>query len=419
MCHMGEGCRAFEKVERLTLQQAGTHPAPCARTCEANAYEIEIRRVSAERDEATKRSRIAEKNLIDAQEAGKKLAKQAFDAERERDALVRDAERYRWIRGGSRIGVKWCELYSGGVALDEAIDSTMKALPSITAKARFDKAGGHEEPDPIERLRFFCSKAMSGQDWFDVEQFFDEVIAERDALAAKLAELEGQEPVAWLYDWKAPEGLIQDWSTNNATEIPEHATHIRPLFARPIPADQPVSARLLDVATGKIPHLYAGLCPDIDASSSSRDPECPACQALIAAEAQQERSLQDMHDAGREIDRVMADPVRLTDAEIMQSIRHISFNKMTAFNIGRAIEAAVLTKNMGQIGWQPIETAPPNEILLLACEFDGPGDWRIKCGYYDKENNRGWKVWGSSWTPTRWMQMPPNPESSGAPHDHP
>ncbi len=37
-------------LERLAKQQAGNHPAPCARSCEANAYEIQIRRLSAERD---------------------------------------------------------------------------------------------------------------------------------------------------------------------------------------------------------------------------------------------------------------------------------------------------------------------------------------------------------------------------------
>lgn len=35
-------------LERLAQQQAGNHPAPCARRCEANAYEIEIRRLNAE-----------------------------------------------------------------------------------------------------------------------------------------------------------------------------------------------------------------------------------------------------------------------------------------------------------------------------------------------------------------------------------
>ena len=38
---------------------------------------------------------------------------------------------------------------------------------------RFHKCGGDSEQDPIERLRLFCSIAMNGQDWLDVEQFFD------------------------------------------------------------------------------------------------------------------------------------------------------------------------------------------------------------------------------------------------------
>lgn len=46
------------------------------------------------------------------------------------------------------------------------------------------------------------------------------------------------------------------------------------------------AARLLDVATGKIPHLYAGLCPDSVSGPGSRDPACPACQAIAQAEIQ-------------------------------------------------------------------------------------------------------------------------------------
>ena len=42
-----------------------------------------------------------------------------------------------------------------------------------TAKQRYDRfMEPGEEPDPIERLRFFCSLAMNGQDWLDVEPFF-------------------------------------------------------------------------------------------------------------------------------------------------------------------------------------------------------------------------------------------------------
>jgi len=38
--------------------------------------------------------------------------------------LEQDAARYRYIRT-HRIGVKWCELYAGGPALDEVIDEMM------------------------------------------------------------------------------------------------------------------------------------------------------------------------------------------------------------------------------------------------------------------------------------------------------
>ena len=172
---------------------------------------------------------------------------------------------------------------------------------------------------------------------------------------------------------------------------------------------EPVNARLLAVATGKIPHLYEGRCPDSVNGPESRDPDCPACQAIAAAEAQQESpvpmvvswpwlrgvisaiptrveksggqnhryvaldevlgwleegqrradeaqqaepvsdALQDMYDAGREIERVMAEAApkaaRLTMGECMQAVKHLSFDEMTLFGIAHAIETAFATKN--------------------------------------------------------------------------
>ena len=58
--------------------------------------------------------------------------------------------------------------------------------------------------------------------------------------------------------------------------------------------------------------------------------------------------------------------------------------------------------------WQPIETAPKDEMLLLAGEFDCQGDWRIKVGYWD-EDTKKWKVFGASWTPSHWMPLPDPP----------
>lgn len=44
-----------------------------------------------------------------------------------------------------------------------------------TTKELFDSLDGNQETDPLERLKFFCSLAMNGQDWLDVEPFFDDV----------------------------------------------------------------------------------------------------------------------------------------------------------------------------------------------------------------------------------------------------
>lgn len=90
----------------------------------------------------------------------------------------------------------------------------------------------------------------------DAEHDRDEFRRVMNGFAEKMAELEGQEPVAWIYDWQAPEDLIRDWSTNNAAEIPEGATNIRPLYARPVPAE-PVNARLLDALSALLDDIEA------------------------------------------------------------------------------------------------------------------------------------------------------------------
>ena len=68
-----------------------------------------------------------------------------------------------------------------------------------------------------------------------------------------------------------------------------------------------------------------------------------------AADARQERILQDMHDAGREIDRVMAEAapkvVRLTEAEVAAALNLFPQPSSLVLKITRAIETAVLRKN--------------------------------------------------------------------------
>lgn len=52
------------------------------------------------------------------------------------------------------------------------------ASPSVTpALQRFGDSVGLDDESPLERLRAFCSLAMNGQDWLDVEPFFDALSA--------------------------------------------------------------------------------------------------------------------------------------------------------------------------------------------------------------------------------------------------
>ncbi len=69
-------------------------------------------------------------------------------------------------------------------------------------------------------------------------------------------------------------------------------------------------------------------------------------------------------------------------------------------------------KPAGDDGWQRLITAPSEQFVLVAAEFDYPGDWRIKIGYL---NERGvWHVLGASWEPTHWAPLPAAPKQEGS-----
>ncbi|MDL3989284.1 DUF551 domain-containing protein [Klebsiella variicola] len=59
--------------------------------------------------------------------------------------------------------------------------------------------------------------------------------------------------------------------------------------------------------------------------------------------------------------------------------------------------------------WIPVSERMPddNSDVLCTAEFDGPGDWRRKVGYWHEGK---WVVYGASWTPTHWMELPAAPQ---------
>ena len=132
-----------------------------------------------------------------------------------------------------------------------------------------------------------------------------------------------REPVAWMYDWHAPEGLIRDWATSNRAEIPKHAINIRPLYARPVP-DEPVNARLLELAK------WAASCLDFDEEWMPEAAEKlrRTRAAIAAAEAQQ------------------AGPVRLTSEVIAECLKQWRSSRHETYeNLAWIVEAASLRAN--------------------------------------------------------------------------
>ncbi len=58
-------------------------------------------------------------------------------------------------------------------AVKTASERAQVTQAAVGALERFNATEGVGELDAIERLRFFCSLSMRGQDWLDVEPFFD------------------------------------------------------------------------------------------------------------------------------------------------------------------------------------------------------------------------------------------------------
>lgn len=73
-------------------------------------------------------------------------------------------------------------------ALPEGREPALKRFQEIEVECGAEL----QDETPLERLRFFCSLAMNGQDWLDVEPFFDALSAPPQAPQA-LTEQEERE----------------------------------------------------------------------------------------------------------------------------------------------------------------------------------------------------------------------------------
>lgn len=116
-------------------------------------------------------------------------------------------------------------------------------------------------------------------------------------------------------------------------------------------------------------------------------------------------------------------PVGMKDhqiRELVNELRDIAFkyhgSQQLREHIARTIRAAMLqgaepVSNLDELpdGWVACSERMPEKAdeVLCAKEFDGPGDWRQKVGYYLAGQ---WTVYSASWTPTHWMPLPAAPQ---------
>lgn len=107
----------------------------------------------------------------------------------------------------------------------------------------------------------------------------------------------------------------------------------------------------------------------------------------------------------------------VTDAEVDAALKgmHFTASGLPRYSdMRRALEsflasrAAQGAQPVALPAWRTMESAPKDRFVLLAAEFDCPGDWRIKMGGWVAERER-WEIWGASWKPVRWMELPAPP----------
>lgn len=78
--------------------------------------------------------------------------------------------------------------YGYARAIESAVLEKLKAQEPALVRYNKHTAGESEpDPDPVERLRFFLSLALTGQNWLDVEKFLDDL---PPADVVRVAELE-------------------------------------------------------------------------------------------------------------------------------------------------------------------------------------------------------------------------------------
>lgn len=201
------------------------------------------------------------------------------------------------------------------------------------------------------------------------------------------ASLAPAQPVAaQVHQWRCAEPENQPWHDVDAGYMCQHKAPLyetRTLYTAPPPAPVAAPLRLVDGdphEEGR--HTIVGTLPR---KHTFGPPRAPAGEPYFVGMLNSQYAIVGRTADGRDVDlRVIGDGAKDGKTKLLVELPALAVAE----------------------GWKPIETAPSDKMLLLAAEFDRPGDWRIKVGGCWDDT---WEVFGASWTPTHWMPLPSAP----------
>lgn len=125
-----------------------------------------------------------------------------------------------------------------GICCNDGLDCNMRKLiadcrsiiaqpaaigvADLSVKQQYDEimAGSSEDQNALEDLRFFCSLAMRGQDWLDVEPFFDALAAPKSVTVAQ-----GEQQWKYVVDALVAGGFVSREKVDQAIAIYRTVAH--------------------------------------------------------------------------------------------------------------------------------------------------------------------------------------------------
>jgi len=198
-------------------------------------------------------------------------------------------------------------------------------------------------------------------------------------------------------------------SSLGADEVEEIKTGLRAAFAN---VTAPPAPGVPNDVSGPLAHAYKELTPQIMRNLldcferyGTLPGDMVAIQALRIALDGIERDAM-LHDAenAESLNSIQTAPALDSLSNNAESLSSNSPVIPDGFCVAAKTSIPVISD-----GWVACSERMPEKAdeVLCAKEFDGPGDWRQKVGYYLAGK---WTVYSASWTPTHWMPLPAAPQ---------